>query len=142
MPEISFRGLRLELSGELIFDRSSLRLSDALSGASLICRFVFALPVGIFTTSLEVSKSLSESSWKMSLSRYDFWAFFRGELRRLDVVVFVDAAGRMSSPESLPTGLSLRSRAILLSLEIYQMISSNGRVRIHNSQYSENGCGG
>ena len=35
-PETSFRGLLRELSGEAIFWRNSLKLSDAFSGASLI----------------------------------------------------------------------------------------------------------
>lgn len=62
--------------------------------------------------------SLSESSWKISLSTYDFVALLRGDVRSLDVVFVVvvrvvDAS--ISSPESLPTGLSLRSRAIIIT---------------------------
>jgi hypothetical protein len=116
-PETSFRGLLRELSGEAIFWRSSLKLSDAFSGASLICRFARVLSVGTLTTSLDKSMSLSESSWNISLSTYDLEAFLRGDVRSLEVVfvvvfVRVDAAS-ISSPESLPTGLSRRSRAIV-----------------------------
>ena len=54
----------------------------------------------------------------MSLSTYDLEAFLRGDVRNLDVVfvvlVRVDSAS-ISSPESLPTGLSRRSRAIMIT---------------------------
>lgn len=116
LPERSFRGRLRELSGEAILCRSSLKLSDAFNGLSLICRLARALSVGILTTRLVASLSLSESSWKISRSTYDFWAaFLRGEVRSLAVVfvVLVAVAASRSSPESLPTGLSLRSRAIL-----------------------------
>jgi hypothetical protein len=117
-PETSFRGLLRELSGDAIFWRSSLKLSDAFNGASLICRFARALSVETLTTSLDKSISLSESSWKISLSTYDLDACLRGDVRSLDVVfvvlVRVDSAW-ISSPESLPTGLSRRSRAIIIT---------------------------
>jgi hypothetical protein len=47
---------------------------------------------------------------------YDFAAFLRGDVRSLAVVfvVLVRVAASMSSPESLPTGLSFRSRAIMI----------------------------
>lgn len=117
-PETSFKGLLRELSGEAIFWRSSLKPSDAFSGASLICRFARALSVGTLTTSLDKSMSLSESSWKISLSTYDFVALLRGDVRSLDVVfvalvLVVDAS--ISSPESLLTGFSLLSRAIMIT---------------------------
>ena len=53
----------------------------------------------------------------MSLSTYDLAALLRGEVRSLDdvfVVLVRVVAASISSPESLPTGLSLRSRAITI----------------------------
>ena len=62
--------------------------------------------------------SLSESSWKMSLSTYDFAACLRGDVRTLDVVFVVlvrVVEVSISSPESWPSRLSLRSRAIMIT---------------------------
>jgi hypothetical protein len=115
LPETSFKGRLRELSGETIFCRSSLELPEAFSGASLICRFARALSVGNLTTSLEVSKSLSESFSKTLLMlAYDFWALLRGEVRSSAVVFVVVLFEAASSLESLPIGLALRSRAILM----------------------------
>lgn len=60
-PATSFKGRLRDLSGDAIFCLSSLELSDAFKGASLICRFARALSVGALMTSFEV-ESLSDSS--------------------------------------------------------------------------------
>lgn len=75
--------------------------------------------------------SLSESSWKLSLSRYDLAALLRGDVRSLDVVFVVlvrVVVASISSPESLPTGLSLRSRAIV-NYERYEILAMGGSSR-------------
>lgn len=112
LPATSFNGRLRVLSGDGTFRRSSLELSDAFSGASLICLLALALSVGALMTSCEVLSSC-ESSWKMSWSAYDFCAFLRGDVRSLFVVVLANVVDGISSPESFPIGLCLRSRAIV-----------------------------
>lgn len=112
---ISFNGLLRILSGETTLCCSSFELPEAFRGASLICLFLGRLSVGTFATKFETSSSseLSDSPLKKSLSVYDFWVLFRGDVRNLAVVFVVCVVLPDSLSEPLATGLALRSRAMI-----------------------------